>query len=216
LPPADKVRAKVRIEIEKMDPHVCLPGWSNVDEWVDSIERENAGTAGRMARIRPYYKTLPLETANSIALWRLGEWTRWDMPGPLHRLRQLRLGKLPPAKKTRDRKRKSIPGLWEPLLMFWHPPVIPALWTFRDTWPGRIGVAEKPPWIRSSTAWTRWPNLIKLKYRGRASWRKPLKPDDWRVALAQERRARVAPEVWWSPRDPIWVTTAKRVASQRR
>ena len=140
------------------NPHANLPDWSAVAEWIDSVDRENAAASGRKVRIengqlnpRRYidWRELPLETANSIALWRLGEMERGDIEPEAYRLQQRLLGELPPEKKTRWRQRKGLPGLWDPRVMFWRTPLIAALWTFRDIYPGRIIGSDKvikPRW----------------------------------------------------------------------
>jgi hypothetical protein len=45
-----KVKARARIEIDGINPHVVWPNGLNTVEWVDSVERENAGASGRPLR----------------------------------------------------------------------------------------------------------------------------------------------------------------------
>jgi hypothetical protein len=186
-----------------------LPPWLGHAEWLDALH--DIRTGGRLARIwEPDYKPLgpplPLATANRLALWRLAEHERQDHePRPLTSCE--------PEVKERWRKRKGIPDLWEPLVMFWNPP--------KEAWPVRsLDRETKLPWKRSELPWSmrmaqEWPYLIKYKYRGRSAWRTPLKPDDWRLARAQQRRELLMPEVEWNPRELIWKKENRNAPNQK-
>ena len=113
----DKVRARLRADRDWGNPHANLPRWRDTLEWVASVERQNAGRSRRFARIQTGQqitnRILPLETANSIALWRLGDLEREGITAEENRRRQTALDPLPAEPLTRWGGRKTIPGLWD-------------------------------------------------------------------------------------------------------
>ena len=210
-----KIARSARDKILKMDfaiGHVnfraVLPQWNAGEVWLDALRRRNdvelIRTRGRLARLwepheryyelfgfpflngRVWHDVFPLETANKLALWRLAEHEREDDNVPEWN-RFLIASVNVPEKMERWRRRKTdVEGLWDPLIPLWHPPVVPALWTTRSTYPARIHVAGKPQWIGPSPNWRKWPNLVSW-FTPRPKWREPLKTTDWQFAYQRRK-----------------------------